>query len=68
VPRRGDTRGALVAIPGTPPDPARLPTGCAFHPRCPRAEDRCRDEIPALRVLSPEHRAACLFAERVSHS
>jgi oligopeptide/dipeptide ABC transporter ATP-binding protein len=68
VPRRGDTRGELVAIPGTPPDPARLPSGCAFHPRCPLAEDRCREEIPELRVLSPEHRSACLFAERVSHS
>jgi oligopeptide/dipeptide ABC transporter ATP-binding protein len=68
VPRRGDARGALVAIAGTPPDPARLPSGCAFHPRCPLAEDRCREEVPALRVLSPEHRAACLFAERVSRS
>jgi oligopeptide/dipeptide ABC transporter ATP-binding protein len=68
VPRREDARGELVAIPGTPPDPARLPSGCAFHPRCPLAEDRCREEIPELRVLSAGHRAACLFAERVSHS
>ena len=66
VPRRGHVRGELVAISGTPPDPARLPSGCAFHPRCPRAEDQCRGEIPELRVLSPGHRAACVFAERVS--
>ncbi len=68
VPRRGHARGELVAISGTPPDPARLPSGCAFHPRCPLAEDRCRGEIPDLRVLGPDHRAACVFAERVSAS
>jgi oligopeptide/dipeptide ABC transporter ATP-binding protein len=68
VPRRGDARGELVAITGTPPDPARLPSGCAFHPRCPLAVDQCRVEIPELRVLSPDHRAACVFAERVSQS
>jgi oligopeptide/dipeptide ABC transporter ATP-binding protein len=68
VPRRGDARGELVAITGTPPDPARLPSGCAFHPRCPLAVEQCRVEVPELRVLSPGHRAACVFAERVSRS
>ena len=68
VPRRGHARGELVAIRGTPPDPARLPSGCAFHPRCPLAEDQCRVEIPELRALGPDHRAACVFAERMSAS
>ena len=35
-------RSTLVAIPGLPPDPANIPTGCAFHPRCSLAEERCR--------------------------
>ncbi|NEE03230.1 dipeptide ABC transporter ATP-binding protein [Phytoactinopolyspora halotolerans] len=38
----------LPAIPGTPPDPADLPPGCAFHPRCRLAEDQCRTDVPEL--------------------
>jgi oligopeptide/dipeptide ABC transporter ATP-binding protein len=43
--RRG-TR--LAAIPGTVPDAAHVPAGCAFHPRCPLAVEKCRLEVPAL--------------------
>jgi oligopeptide/dipeptide ABC transporter ATP-binding protein len=43
--RRG-TR--LAAIPGTVPDASHVPAGCAFHPRCPLAVDRCREEVPRL--------------------
>jgi oligopeptide/dipeptide ABC transporter ATP-binding protein len=39
---------ALVAIPGTVPGAADLPSGCRFHPRCPHAVDACRDEAPSL--------------------
>ena len=66
VPRREHERGGLRAIPGSPPDPARLPPGCAFHPRCALAEDRCRSAVPELRVVAAGHRAACVFAEQVS--
>jgi peptide/nickel transport system ATP-binding protein len=38
---------------GDPPDPARLPSGCAFHPRCAVAEDRCRETVPELAVPHP---------------
>lgn len=38
------------------------PDGCPFHPRCPRAEDRCRQERPVWRQLAPGHFAACHFA------
>jgi oligopeptide transport system ATP-binding protein len=38
----------LVAITGQPPNPRRLPPGCAFHPRCERASERCRSERPSL--------------------
>ena len=51
---------ALAPIAGQPPDLAHLPPGCAFHPRCPFAFDRCeRDEPPLCR--QPAWRAACLF-------
>ena len=45
VPRLGQ-RKRLTSIPGNPPNPLALPTGCAFHPRCPHATDQCRSEAP----------------------
>ncbi|MFI0486965.1 ABC transporter ATP-binding protein [Actinomadura sp. 9N215] len=60
--RRGD---ALVPIKGAPPDPAALPSGCPFHPRCPRAEAVCAAERPPLVAVAPGHDAACHFAEEV---
>lgn len=55
-------RGTMQGIPGLAPLLRDLPSGCAFHPRCPRAEDRCRSEKPAVRTLAPNHQAACHFA------
>jgi peptide/nickel transport system ATP-binding protein len=43
-----DRRQPLLAIPGQPPDPAQLPNGCPFHPRCPHARDDCAEVLPAL--------------------
>jgi peptide/nickel transport system ATP-binding protein len=55
----------LVGIPGLPPALANLPSGCAFHPRCPFAHDRCRTEIPVLQSPSPDRQVAChLYPER----
>ena len=54
----GDT-GRLAQVGGLPPDPARPPTGCAFHPRCPRAVERCRSERPGLTARSGGGEAAC---------
>ena len=49
VPRVGRTRTAVLpAIPGTMPRPGAVPPGCAFHPRCPRASDRCRADRPPI--------------------
>ncbi|MCA9876495.1 MAG: ABC transporter ATP-binding protein [Thermomicrobiales bacterium] len=53
---------APVPIPGSPPDMLRPPDGCAFHPRCRFAEERCRIESPPLRHTAPGHLAACHFA------
>jgi peptide/nickel transport system ATP-binding protein len=44
---------------GSPPNLADPPSGCRFHPRCPRAMDICRTETPDMIMLSAHHRAAC---------
>jgi oligopeptide/dipeptide ABC transporter ATP-binding protein len=44
----GDQRTALRQIPGAPPQPAELPAGCPYHPRCRQAVARCRQERPPL--------------------
>jgi oligopeptide/dipeptide ABC transporter ATP-binding protein len=49
---------------GEVPDPVQPPPGCPFHPRCPRAEDVCRAELPPLVEIHPGHRAACHLATR----
>ncbi len=43
-----DTTKALISIPGLPPDLTNPPTGCRFHPRCPKASEKCRVEEPPL--------------------
>jgi oligopeptide transport system ATP-binding protein len=42
----------LVAIPGAPPSPGRIPAGCAFNPRCAYARETCRTDVPALLALN----------------
>ena len=51
-----------VVLRGEVPSPLNPPTGCVFHPRCPIAVDRCPREIPDLREVRPDHRAACILA------
>ncbi|MDX1711675.1 MAG: hypothetical protein R3316_11135 [Rhodovibrionaceae bacterium] len=48
VPQLGGGRRRLGAIPGRVPDLAQPPSGCAFHPRCPRAGKVCEVECPAM--------------------
>ncbi len=64
IPRLGSSRDRLTAIDGQPPDPTALPGGCAFHPRCPKAMDRCRAEAPPEFVVSGSQTARCWLAER----
>jgi peptide/nickel transport system ATP-binding protein len=61
-PRIGDPASRLAprGLPGDPPDPAAVPSGCAFHPRCPVALDVCRVEDQALRDAGAGRRAACV--------
>ncbi|MDB5368791.1 MAG: oppD [Roseomonas sp.] len=53
-------RTRMAAIPGQVPDPARMPPGCAFAPRCPMAGADCAAGVPASRNLEPGRAAACL--------
>jgi len=46
---------------GETPDPVNIPTGCRFHPRCPEAQSRCREEEPLYREVMPGHYGACHF-------
>jgi oligopeptide/dipeptide ABC transporter ATP-binding protein len=78
-PRHPYTRALLAAAPrihavagrtrarplGEPPSPTARPSGCAFHPRCPRAEAICSVERPELEPIdgSPRARAACHFRD-----
>ena len=50
-----------IPLAGEPPSPAAPPPGCAFHPRCPIARPRCREETPPLRAFAEGRRAACFF-------
>lgn len=66
IPRLDHKGRQLDVIPGRPPDPLHLPAGCAFHPRCDRAEDVCRAAPPPrLLELPAGGRAACHFAMEV---
>jgi oligopeptide transport system ATP-binding protein len=50
-----------IALSGEPANPASPPTGCAFHPRCPIARERCRNERPILTAAGAHHQVACHF-------
>ncbi len=58
---QGTLPARLAIIKGNPPDPAALPPGCSFAPRCPHAFERCRIERPALEEVEPGHARACFY-------
>ncbi len=62
-----DRKHQRIVLKGDVPSPARPPSGCHFHPRCPLAEEvnglaRCSTEQPVLREVSPGHWVSCHFA------
>jgi len=61
-PTIGDPRSRFApeGLPGDPPSPDNLPTGCPFHPRCSEAEARCPETEPSLQGLVAAHQAACI--------
>jgi peptide/nickel transport system ATP-binding protein len=54
-----------IVLEGEVADPAKPPTGCYFHPRCPYARERCATDEPTLREVGVAHYAACHFAEEL---
>jgi oligopeptide/dipeptide ABC transporter ATP-binding protein len=61
VPEPG-TGHERIVLKGDVPSPINPPAGCPFHPRCPRAIDRCSKEEPELREVRPGHLSACHLA------
>jgi peptide/nickel transport system ATP-binding protein len=58
LPRFGD-KTVRASVPGSPPSLANLPSGCPFHPRCPRVLDICTKQMPSLVWLKVNHKVAC---------
>jgi peptide/nickel transport system ATP-binding protein len=58
IPEMHDTGRARTAVAGEVPNPLNPPSGCAFHPRCPHANARCRSEKPAMQTVGTV-RVAC---------
>jgi len=57
----------LQDIPGTVPSPGDFPAGCGFSPRCARATDRCRQEMPTLRPCGADRAVRCHFPLEADH-
>lgn len=54
-----------IMLAGDPPSPMNPPAGCAFHPRCPHATEKCRAAVPSLVEVSPSHTAACVRLDEI---
>ena len=65
IPRMSDDRQRLTAIDGQPPDLSKMPPGCSFAPRCPRAFDRCFQAAPPELALGDGRTARCWLAAPV---
>jgi len=62
IPVIGGSRERMKGLPGRAPSPIDWPTGCRFHPRCPKAMDVCQQEMPPLQEVAPDR----LVADRKS--
>lgn len=49
----------LTAITGLMPDPSQFPSGCRFHPRCPKAMDICRRKAPPIKIIGKDRKISC---------
>ncbi|MGL6210607.1 MAG: ABC transporter ATP-binding protein [Paracoccaceae bacterium] len=61
-----DNKGVFQGIPGLAPSLLRLPTGCAFHPRCGQVRDACRTTRPVTRTLPDGRLVTCHLYEEAS--
>lgn len=53
------------ALPGDPPSPTNLVSGCTFRPRCAFAAPKCAEARPPLRSVGAQHSAACVRLEEI---
>ncbi|MFI8497963.1 ABC transporter ATP-binding protein [Streptomyces sp. NPDC085524] len=74
IPRLDQKGQELYAIKGLPPNLLNIPTGCAFNPRCPKAQDICRTDVPVLHQVTeqdgtelPGRGSACHFWKEQLH-
>jgi peptide/nickel transport system ATP-binding protein len=63
LPKLEESQERLYSIPGNVPIPGSLTAGCRFAPRCDKVTDRCRVEMPELKVVGENHRSRCWIAE-----
>jgi oligopeptide transport system ATP-binding protein len=61
IPRLDQKGQELYAIKGLPPNLLHIPSGCAFNPRCPQAQDICRTDVPVLHTVGDQRGSACHF-------
>ncbi len=54
-----------LVLPGDPPSPLNPPAGCAFHPRCPHVQDRCKTAVPPLIPAGQNREAACVRLDEI---
>ncbi len=64
IPNIEEDEDRLKPIKGLMPDPTNLPTGCPFHPRCPKATAECSKRIPKKTEVEPGHYVNCLLYEK----
>lgn len=60
-----DRPSTRIRLEGDVPSPVNVPSGCAFHNRCPFAQQRCREDRPDLRPMADNREAACHFAGEI---
>ncbi len=65
VPIPDPSKPRPVALKGEIPSPVNPPSGCYFHPRCPYADDHCRQHEPQLEIIGKEHQVACHYSDKV---
>ncbi|WNC16838.1 ABC transporter ATP-binding protein [Brevibacillus brevis] len=63
LPKLTGSEERLYSIPGNVPIPGSLTVGCRFAPRCDKATDRCREEMPQLKSVGENHRSRCWLGE-----
>jgi len=63
IPSVDTDESRLKPIEGLMPDPTHLPSGCPFHPRCPKATEKCAHTVPANTEIKPGHFVKCLDYE-----